>query len=296
MKRIGFILKPGSAESREILAELVPWLRGEGHLPVVADEDGVAEEGVMIVPREQIGTEIDLAVVLGGDGTILGANALIADRAVPILGINLGRLGFLTGFDPTEAQQALSDALAGKLGASERMRLALTYRPSGGDMVQRTALNDAVVHQGSMARLIEIETTIGDDLISVYRADGLVVCTPTGSTAHNLAAGGPILMPGQKAMAITPICAHSLTSRPLVVPAAATVSIKPTGHTRGAVLTVDGQWGHSLQPGDRIDITAAERPLLLFDSDKRYFDVLREKLHWDARPARFSEPDQPHSS
>ncbi len=282
MKRIGFVLKPNNAESKEILGQLIPWLRDHGHTPVVADEDGVSGEGVVIVPRSELGNQIDIAVTLGGDGTILGASALVADQGVPVLGINLGRLGFLAGFDPGEARQALADAIAGKLRTSERMRLSVVYQPSTGEPVIRTALNDAVVHQGSMARILEIETLIDGELISVYRADGLVVCTPTGSTAHNLAAGGPIIMPGHAAMALAPICAHSLTSRPLVVPETSTLTITPSDHTRGAVLTVDGQWAHSLLPGERVDITAADTPLVLFDSHKRYFDVLREKLHWDA--------------
>lgn len=290
MKRIGFILKPQSRESREILAQLVPWLRREGHSPVVAAEDGVADEGVVIVPRDQLGKEIDLAVVLGGDGTMLGANAQVADEGVPVLGINLGRLGFLTGFDPANAEAALADAIAGRLRTSERMRLVVMYRPANGETVRRTALNDAVIHQGSMARIIEIETLVDGDLVSVYRADGLIICTPTGSTAHNLAAGGPIMMPGHAAIALTPICAHSLTTRPLVVPEKSMVTVKTSPYTSGAVLTVDGQWAHSLMPGDRADITAAERPLVLFDSRQHYFDVLREKLHWDARITKPSSP------
>ena len=284
MKRVGFILKPESTESREILADLIPWLRREGHAPVVCDEDGVAEKGVVVVPRSQLGKEIDVAVVLGGDGTMLGASSLVADEGVPILGINLGRLGFLTGFDPAEAREALSDALTGKLRTSERMRLDVTYRPKNGEPVHRTALNDAVVHQGSMARIIEIETLVDGDLVSVYHADGLIVCTPTGSTAYNMAAGGPIIMPGHMAMVLTPICAHSLTSRPLVVLEKSTVTIIPGAHAQGALLTVDGQWARSLLAGDQVDITAASQPMIMFDSHKHYFDVLREKLHWDARP------------
>jgi NAD+ kinase len=217
VKRIGFILKPGPAEgpseSIKLLGELVPWLRQEGHIAVVTDEDLIAMDGVVVVPRDQLGKGLDLAVVLGGDGTILGASALVADEGVPVLGINLGRLGFLAPFDPAEAQDALAQALAGKLATSERMRLSVTYHPVDGEPVSRMGLNDAVIHQGSMARLVELEAQVDGEVVSVYRADGLIVCTPTGSTAHNLAAGGPIIMPGHEAMAITPICAHSLTIR-----------------------------------------------------------------------------------
>lgn len=276
----------GPTESTRVLAELVPWLRQQGHLPVVADEDRIAMEGAVIVPRDQMGKDLDFAVVLGGDGTMLGASALVADHGVPVLGINLGRLGFLAAFDPDEAKQALADAMAGKLATGLRMRLDVTFVPQDSEPVTRTALNDAVIHQGSMARLVELEAFLDGELVSAYRADGLIVCTPTGSTAYNLAAGGPIIMPGHAAMAITPICAHSLTSRPLVVPESSTISVTLGGESRGVVLTVDGQWARSLMPGDRVEIKVAPQPLIVFESEKRYFDILREKLHWDARTSR----------
>lgn len=289
MKRIGFIVKPdwadGASESTRVLFSLVPWLREQGHEIVVADEDRFALPGVTIAPREQLGKGLDLCVVLGGDGTMLGASALVADEGVPVLGINLGRLGFLTPFDPEDAQAALADALAGRLRTSERMRLSVKHIPADGESVVRAGLNDAVISQGSMARMVELEACLDDEVISVYRADGLIVATPTGSTAHNLAAGGPIIMPGQKSIAITPICAHTLTSRPLVVPGHRTVKIRLASESRGMVLTVDGQWARSLQAGDRVEVRAAERPLIVYQSNKRYFDILREKLHWDSRPS-----------
>lgn len=294
MKRIGFILKPGPpdgpSDSFKLLGELVPWLRQEGHIAVVADEDFVVMEGVVVVPRDQLGKGLDLAVVLGGDGTMLGASALVADEGVPVLGINLGRLGFLAAFDPDEARDALAQALAGRLATSERMRLAVTYAPQDGDPVTRMGLNDAVIHQGSMARLVELEARVDGEVVSVYRADGLIVCTPTGSTAHNLAAGGPIIMPNHAAMVITPICAHSLTIRPLVVPETSTVSVTAVDASRGILLTVDGQWARSLVPGDSVHIRTASRPLIVFESHKRYFDILREKLHWDAGPPAVRKP------
>lgn len=289
MKRVGFIVKPdwadGASDSIRLLASLVPWLLDQGHEIAVADDDRIALDGVVIVPRSELGKGLDLCVVLGGDGTMLGAASLVADEGVPVLGINQGRLGFLTPFDPENAREALADALAGRLTASERMRLQVTYTPRDGDPVVRTALNDAVILQGSMARMVELEARLDDEVISVYRADGLIVSTPTGSTAHNLAAGGPIIMPGQKSIAITPICAHSLTSRPLVVPGDRRVRLSLASESRGMVLTVDGQWAHSLMTGDVVEICAAVRPLIVYQSSKRYFDILREKLHWDARPS-----------
>jgi len=135
-----------------------------------------------------------------------------------------------------------------------------------------------------MARLIELQASIDHSLLTRYRADGLIVSTPTGSTAYNLAAGGPILMPGQASMVLTPICAHTLTNRPLVVPRDAVITLRLRGDSRGVILTVDGQWAHSFLPGDRVEITIAEKPLVVFESSKSYFDILKQKLHWGASP------------
>lgn len=289
MKRVGFILKPDKNTSGRILPELARWVRELGHVAVIPAEERTVVEGAVIVPREQIGKEIDVAVVLGGDGTMLAAAALVADEGVPVLGINLGRLGFLTPFDLDQAEEAIAAALSGRLSTSERMRLAVTYTPHGEVPVTRMGLNDAVIHQGSMARLIEVEVRLDGEMVSYYRADGLIVATPTGSTAYNLAAGGPIIEPGQRAMVLTPICPHSLTNRPLVVPGSSTVSMTLSNESMGVVITIDGQWAHSFLPSDHVEIAAADRPLVVFNSDKRYFDILREKLHWGARSDRSPE-------
>ena len=168
------------------------------------------------------------------------------------------------------------------LTTSARARQRVVYY-SDDDPVERTALNDSVIHQGAMARLIELEAEIDHSLVTSYRADGLIVSTPTGSTAYNLAAGGPILMPGQGSMVLTPICAHTLTNRPLVVPKSSIITLRLGGHSRGVILTIDGQWAHSFLPGDRVEIGMATRPLILYDSDKTYFEILKQKLKWGAR-------------
>jgi NAD+ kinase len=287
MSRVGFILKPDKSQAGVLLDDLVPWVRGQGHTAVVTTEDQVAPPGAEIVPDDQLAVACDLVVVLGGDGTMLRAARLVADAGRPVLGINLGHLGFLTGFAPEEARAAMTAALAGELPISERMRLAVTFRRTGGaPPIVLTALNDAVIHQGAMARLVEIDVHIDDELVADYRADGLIIATPTGSTAYNMAAGGPILIPGQAAMTLTPICAHSLTNRPLVVPGQSQIRLQLSEESRGVVLTVDGQWAHSFGPGDVAELTSASRPLRLFASKKRYFDIMREKLHWGLRSDR----------
>ncbi|HMG54735.1 MAG TPA: NAD(+)/NADH kinase [Kofleriaceae bacterium] len=286
MNRVGFILKPDKSEAGVLLEELVPWLREQGRVPVVTTEDQISPAGCEVVPESELGSSIDLAVVLGGDGTMLRAARLVADHGRPVLGINLGQLGFLVGFAPSNAKQALADALAGALVQTRRMRLAVTFRRRGADPVVRYALNDAVVHQGAMARLVEIDAYVDGEFVASYRADGLIVATPTGSTAYNMAAGGPIVLPGQEAMTLTPICAHALTNRPLVISASNTIRLQLGAHVRGALISVDAQWGHTFVPGDIADIAAASTPLIMFTSKQSFFDVMREKLHWGARSDR----------
>jgi NAD+ kinase len=284
--RVGFILKPDKTEAGVLLEDLVPWLRDQGHVPVVPTEDQIAPAGSEIVPESELGDAVDVAVALGGDGTMLRACRLVADQGKPVLGINLGQLGFLAMFAPAEAKAAIGAAIAGKLARAERMRLQVTFMRTGSDPVVKFALNDAVLHQGAMARLIEVNAFCDGQLIAAYRADGLIIATPTGSTAYNMAAGGPIVVPGQAAMTLTPICAHALTNRPLVINADATIRLALGASSvsgRGVILTVDGQWAHSFLPGDVVEMTAAKRPLVMFVSQQSFFDVMRDKLHWGVR-------------
>jgi NAD+ kinase len=281
--RVGFILKPDKTEAGVLLEDLVPWLRDQGHVPVVPTEDQIAPAGSEVVPEAELGDAVDVAVALGGDGTMLRACRLVADQGKPVLGINLGQLGFLAMFSPAEAKTALAAALAGRLARAERMRLQVTFTRTGSPPVVKFALNDAVLHQGAMARLIEVNAFCDGQLIAAYRADGLIIATPTGSTAYNMAAGGPIVVPGQEAMTLTPICAHALTNRPLVINAEATIRLALGADARGVILTVDGQWAHSFLPGDIVEMTAAKRPLVMFVSQQSFFDVMRDKLHWGVR-------------
>jgi NAD+ kinase len=283
--RIGFVLKPDAVEAGPLLAALVAWLTSEGHVAVATAEDGFTPQGAEIVAEADIGA-LDLLVVLGGDGTMLRASRVVGDARTPVLGVNLGQLGFLAGFAPEEARQAITDALAGRLRVEDRTRLAVTLRRPDGETFSRTALNDAVVHQGGRARIVHAEAWIDEAFVAEYRADGLIASTPTGSTAYNMAAGGPILIPGAMGMTLTPICAHSLTNRPLVVPASSTIRLALGPGARDVVLTVDGQWAVPFRAGDRVEITAATQTLRLYAGPKSYFDVMRDKLHWGLRGAR----------
>lgn len=284
MTRVGFILKPESEEARELAFELVPWLTSRSVATVVVSEDQVTPPGAKVVAQSEVANHIDIAVALGGDGTMLRAAALIGEADVPILGVNLGRLGFLTPFDRDEVQPAILEALAGKLPIGERARLHVGCRSASGTSDIHAALNDAViVGQG---KIVEIEARLDGRFITAYKGDGLIVCTPSGSTAYNLAAGGPILAPGQAAMAITPICPHALTNRPLVVPQSGTVTLTLGEGSHAALLTVDGQWSRALAPGDQVEIAPTAVPIRVFQAGKDFFDILRDKLHWGARSGR----------
>lgn len=282
--RVGFVLKRDKPEAVTIARDLVPWLVAKGHEAFVPDEnDGVAPQATKVA-LDELATRIDVLVVLGGDGTLLHGSALVAGAGVPVLGINLGRLGFLTPFDPADARGALEQALAGTLAIEERMRLRVALHPAQGPPPTiRYALNDAVIAQGAAARLVELHTTLDGQKVTNYKADGLIVCTPTGSTAYNLAAGGPILPPSQGAMAVTPICPHTLTNRPLVVSHKSTIGIELAGGSTSVLLTVDGQTALPVRSGDRVEISRAPTPLKLYRSEKSYFEILRSKLRWGER-------------
>jgi NAD+ kinase len=283
VRRVGFVLKREKPEAVAIARALIPWLMAEGRECFVLPEQARLAPGVTVVAEAEVGEAIDLLICLGGDGTLLHAAALVGDHGVPVLGVNLGTLGFLVPFAPDEAHAAVERALAGDLEVEERIRLAVElHRPNRGVTV-RTALNDAVLSQGTMARLVELVATLDGHEVARYKADGLIISTPTGSTAYNLAAGGPILTPTQASLAITPICPHTLTHRPLVVSASSQVVITTGTGASGVVLTIDGQWVYSVGMNDRVEIRQAERPLRLYRSGKPFFEILREKLSWGSR-------------
>jgi NAD+ kinase len=280
--RFGFLLKRGKPEAREIAADLGGLLRAEGCSLVALAEDADALPGARAVSAEELGGAIDALVVLGGDGTFLLGASLVADHGVPLFGVNLGSLGFITHYARSEAATALTEACRGKLAVEERLRLAVTVASPAGVLASRSAVNDAVLTQRALARLLDLEASLDGAAIATYKADGLIVSTPTGSTAYTLAAGGPILTPDVQALALTPICPHTLTHRPLVLPPDARLRIKNV--SGGPVnLTVDGQWGHELADGAWIDVRKADRPLRMFRSPTPFFGILRQKLSWGTR-------------
>jgi NAD+ kinase len=280
--RFGFLLKRGKPEARALGATLAEELLRRGSQVVVTTEDAGMHPRAAAVAPEALGASIDVLIVLGGDGTFLHGASLVSDNGVPLLGINLGSLGFMTHYALDEARDAVEAACAGCLPIDERMRLRVGVRNDGQEVVTRTALNEAVISQPGIARLLDLSAALDGDPISTYKADGLIVSTPTGSTAYNLAAGGPILTPDLEAIVLTPICPHTLTNRPVVVRGSAHILV--TNLSPGAVtVTVDGQWRHELGPGGSIDVRKAERPLRTFRPRSSFFAILRGKLSWGER-------------
>jgi NAD+ kinase len=285
MRRVGLLLRRGKAEAVDIAAQIAPFLRDRGHEVLAVVDDGGAARlrgiaGLRVVTEAELRGAIDLLVVLGGDGTILRGAALCADDGVPILGLNLGTLGFLSSAPPAEAEEVLAGALDGQFPIEERLRLRVEVRLVSGEVIVRHAANDAVVSQGALARLIELMVEVDGVPLTHYRADGLIVATPTGSTAYNLSAGGPIVAPEVQAVVLSPICPHTLSVRPIVLPSSGRIGVALTSPANHVQLTIDGQWGQRLQTGDRVEISRGSPPLYLFRAKQGHFGVLREKLRW----------------
>ncbi len=289
--RVGLVAKRGLDAAAGALAELAGWLEArEVHAVFETETAALAglPAGRRTVSRDDLPRACDLIVVLGGDGTLIGMADRIAEAGadVPIVGVNFGSLGFLTEITLPELYPSLESVLAGTAQIEERMMLRSRTLRAGAVHAERLALNDVVITKGALSRIIDLEVEIGGRPIMRVRADGLIVGSPTGSTAYNLAAGGPILHPEVDAVLLTPIAPHMLTNRPVVVPASSEIRVKPAvnGSNEEMFVTIDGQSGHALQSADEICITQADRPLKLIRASTRtYFDVLRQKLKWSER-------------
>lgn len=226
----------------------------------------------------------DLYVVIGGDGTLLMAARAIALQPRPILGVNLGGLGFLTETGPDEMEKVLAEILAGRYELDPRIGLEVTVVRGGRTIMRQWTLNDAVINKSALARIIEIDLSIDREPVTTYKSDGLIISTPTGSTAYSLSAGGPIVHPNLEAFLITPICPHALSLRPLVVPDRSIAEMSLRAGDSEVYLTLDGQVGHPLKKNDRVRVRRSRQPILMVRSRRRsYFEVLRRKLHWGER-------------
>jgi NAD+ kinase len=291
LNRVGVVARRDLQAGSGVLAEIAGWLQAH-EIQAVFDTDTAVLAGVPkdwpIATRDDLPKHVDFMVVLGGDGTLLGmANRIASSGAdIPILGINFGSLGFLTEITLDEVLAALASVAAGTSPIDERMMLRGRTMRAGQAFEQRHALNDIVVNRGSLSRIIDMSISIGGQFVTNVRADGLIVTTPTGSTAYNLAAGGPIVHPDVDALVLTPIAPHTLSYRPIVIPSGSEIRIKPLigSDTDEIYATYDGQHGTRLQPGDEVIVERTERRLKLVRSSSRtYFEVLRTKLKWGQR-------------
>jgi NAD+ kinase len=280
--RFGFLLKRGKPEASGLGRELAELLQQRGHEALFVEDDSTVPPGAPTIPATEVGRAVDVMVVLGGDGTFLQGASLVADHGVPLLGINLGSLGFMTQYAVSEAHAAVEAAAEGRLPVEERMRLLVTVLEGGRPVESRTALNEAVLTHRFIARLLDLEAALDGDPITIYKADGLILASPTGSTAYSLAAGGPILTPDVQAIVLTPICPHTLTNRPVVMRADARLVVTNVSASP-VTLTVDGQWSREMGQGDGIEVRKADRPLRTFRGESTFFGILRQKLSWGER-------------
>ncbi len=283
--RFGFLVRAGNPEAPRLAGEFAGMLCARGdEVLFVADYGPGAPAGLPAVPGDEIGGRVDVMVALGGDGTFLYGAKLVADHDVPLLGLNLGSLGFLTPYTLEEAHTVLTDAALGRLQEEERMRLLVTLHAQGRPPESQAALNETVINQREVGRLMDLQVSTNGDLITNYKADGLILSTATGSTAYNLSAGGPILSPDMDAVVLTPICPHTLSNRPLVVHADLGVTVKNVSPYHG-VVNVDGYWSREMAPGDVVAVRRHERRLRVFRPGHSFFKILRQKLSWGERKA-----------
>jgi len=271
-RHVGIVAKKSSAEATETANYVERFLRGKG-LDVLRDEEAIAQGA-------------ELVVVLGGDGTLIHASRVVAGRAVPILGINMGSLGFMTEVPQSELYPALESVLAGKGTVSQRRKLRVHLHRGGrvgAPELDGEVLNDAVIAKGALSPMVELDTSFGGAYVTTYKADGVIVATPTGSTAYSLAANGPILFPTMSGVVIAPICPHTLTQRPIVVPDDQSINIVLLNEVP-AFLSMDGQTGVTLGRGDRVQVKqSSSRVLLVRNPNLDFFGILRAKLRWGER-------------
>jgi NAD+ kinase len=281
MNKIGIIAK-NIPEARKAARKLASWLEAR-RKKVFIDRDTAEAIKMPGHDRTEIVSLAEMLIVLGGDGTLLSASRLVADahRDVPIFGVNLGSLGFMAEVSLDELYDNLEKAIAGKLGTEDRMMLSASVVRDGRRVALYRVLNDAVINKGALARMMELKISVNGDHLTTLRADGLIVATPTGSTAYSLSAGGPIIHPTIHCFVVTPICPHTLSNRPIALPDSVTVTVCLTSLSEDVSLTLDGQIGFPLLPHDVVEIKKSRFKMKLIKHPvKNYYEILRTKLKW----------------
>ena len=287
IKRVGIVVKPHQPDALKTLCGVVEWLHQRGielvSGPEIERERIEHETGcaVQVVDAQKLPEIVDMMLVLGGDGTMIATARMLGDREVPVLGVNYGGLGYLAEFRIEELYLALESILAESYVVQKRVMLAVELWRGAERVTRSRVLNDVVINKSALARIIEIETYLNQQFVNSFRADGLIVSTPTGSTAYNLSAGGPVIYPSMNAVVITPICPFTLSNRPIVVPDESLIELRLRTQNEDVALTLDGQVGFSLQSEDRVVIQKSETAFnLVQPMNRNYFEVLRDKLRW----------------
>lgn len=287
LKTIGVVVGPQKHDAEEIVNALSAWCEAQG-----IELKARWIEGATVLPKikslaelnGELDEDINLIVALGGDGTMLGVARFIGGREIPVLGVNIGSLGYLTEFTRDELTTALDAWMEDKFILDQRMLLDVKSHRDGKVIARHRALNEAVVNIGSRVRMIEIECLINGMLVNTFRADGMIVATPTGSTAYSLSAGGPIVHPSMSAILLTPICPHTLSNRPVIVPGDSVVDLLFRQSEEDVTLTIDGQVAVELKPGDQVSVSCSRTTFdLIRPTNRNYFEVLRRKLKWGTR-------------
>ncbi|HKO59720.1 MAG TPA: NAD(+)/NADH kinase [Pyrinomonadaceae bacterium] len=287
IKRIGLVLKPHQPAALRTLCDLAAWIAGRDITlvggPEIEREQIEHETGCTVaeVAHERLAEDVDLILVLGGDGTMIATARLMGDKEVPVLGVNFGGLGYLAEFRIEELYSALESILSGNYRLDKRVMLDVELLRGDERITSNRVLNDVVINKSALARIIEIEANLNRQFVNSFRADGLIVSTPTGSTAYNLSAGGPVIYPSMNAVVITPICPFTLSNRPIVVPDDAVIELCLKTEQEEVALTLDGQVGFPLNVNDRVIIRKSATTFnLVQPMNRNYFDVLRDKLRW----------------
>jgi NAD+ kinase len=282
IRTVGLVAKYHEPKAAQMVRWLIPWLKKRGKKVCV--ENGLVRKGARSCSKKEMAAEADLIISLGGDGTLLNIAPLVIRPEVPILGVNLGGLGFITEVAVGELEAVLRKTLDGDYEVEKRMTLEVKAINKKGRSRKFRILNDAVIAKGARSRIIDLETYVGDDYLCTYRADGLIISTPTGSTAYSLAAAGPILEPTLGAIVLAPICPHTLTNRPIVVPSNATIRVTLRSFGDTVFFSPDGQQGVRLHNGDKVEARDYGMPVSLIKlSSRSYYEILREKLKWGER-------------
>ena len=284
IKRIGVVGNPNKGQVVENIARLSDWAKGKG-LDVLLEKELAVKLGSAGYHGSELGSQVDLVVTMGGDGTLLQAARLMRKSDVPILGVNMGTFGYLTVINLNEMFDALEGVLAGDYRTEKRMMLDVAVQDERGESFECSVLNDVVINRGNYSRMVDLETIVDGQYLTTYRADGLIISTPTGSTAYSLSAGGPIVFPVLNTIILNPICPHTLTNRPVILPEDAVLKVILWTREAGAIMSCDGQVTYNLKTGDAISVRKSDYVANLIVSPRRdYLQILRSKLGWGGSP------------